>query len=258
MTYTHTINSEKHQNFISQDRTDPITGEKIEEGHTIVICASCKSAFFIESWEYLNQSHCEQFDTLEEIPVSRNLILEGKPMDFLDFGFARSPMYIPNKSLGNLSLAALFTAPFLLPLVGVLFGWVIGILYFISVIVFAVGIELNNSKPIKLKNPTTKQIETSKSSLNIGIDFKKGGITIKQKNDKERFILFEDIRELKYSINYHPTKHLSSKLFCQLKLRIQTNTSTTYYATIHRDTIPEWSNFISQLPYNLRIINRDF
>ncbi|WP_338815001.1 hypothetical protein V9L05_07640 [Bernardetia sp. Wsw4-3y2] len=63
---------------------------------------------------------------------------------------------------------------------------------------------------------------------------------------------------MKYFINYHPTQDLSSKLFCQLKLRIEGYAAITYYATIHKETIPEWSNFISQLPYNLRVINTDF
>ncbi|WP_338814999.1 hypothetical protein V9L05_07630 [Bernardetia sp. Wsw4-3y2] len=82
MTYTHTISSETHQDFLNQDRTDPITGEKIEEGHTIVICAACKSAFFIESWQYINESHCEQFDSLKELPISKNLFLEANQWSF--------------------------------------------------------------------------------------------------------------------------------------------------------------------------------
>ncbi|WP_338793813.1 hypothetical protein [Bernardetia sp. MNP-M8] len=258
MTYTHTISSETHQDFLNQDRTDPITGEKIEEGHTIVICAACKSAFFIESWQYLNESHCEQFDTLKEIPISKNLFLEAKPMEFLNFGFAYRPMYVPDSGLKVLGFLMLVVSPILFPIVGIALGWAIAILFFLSVIGFIGWIEWHNGKPLKLKNPTRKQIENTKSHLNIGVNLKKQGIVIKEKDNKEKLILFENINELKYFINYHPTQDLSSKLFCQLKLRIEGYTVITYYATIHKETIPEWSKFISQLPYNLRVINTDF
>ncbi|PIY08896.1 MAG: hypothetical protein COZ18_09990 [Flexibacter sp. CG_4_10_14_3_um_filter_32_15] len=69
----HRLNTTTHSDFLNQERIDPITGEKIEEGHTIVICAACKSAFFIESWEYLGNEHCNQDETLSEIPIAKSL-----------------------------------------------------------------------------------------------------------------------------------------------------------------------------------------
>ncbi len=265
MTYTHKISSEIHQDFLNQDRTDPITGEKIEEGHTIVICAACKSAFFIESWEYLNHSHCEQSETLQEIPISKNLFLVPKEMEFLPFGFASSPTFSSNISVLRALTILLFISS---PWVGVglsnllgnsSFGW----LWFLAVLIFSGWVEWNDENPSKTNKLSTKQIETNNTELLLAINFSKKGIVLKnEKKDrhKEKLILFEDIEELKYSIKYHPSKPLSSRLFCQLKVKIvgHNTASITRYATIHRETIPEWSDFISKLPYNLRIINRDF
>ena len=64
--------------------------------------------------------------------------------------------------------------------------------------------------------------------------------------------------EFKYHIIYHPNTDIDA-LYCQLQIRIMTRSrSRNYFATIHRDTIPEWSNFISKLPTDLRIINMPF
>lgn len=64
----HTLEKEKHADFLDQERIDPITGDILEEGDQIVICASCKSAFLADSWLYMNSKHCNQTHTLREIP----------------------------------------------------------------------------------------------------------------------------------------------------------------------------------------------
>ncbi|WP_338763871.1 hypothetical protein WAF17_20590 [Bernardetia sp. ABR2-2B] len=69
----HTLQKEKHQDFLKQERIDPITGDILQEGDNIVICASCKSAFLVDSWEYIDRTHCEQTDTLKEIPKQKNV-----------------------------------------------------------------------------------------------------------------------------------------------------------------------------------------
>ncbi len=45
--HIHKINStsQEHQNFLAQNRKDPITGDSISEGDEVVFCASCKSVF---------------------------------------------------------------------------------------------------------------------------------------------------------------------------------------------------------------------
>ncbi len=72
----HTLEKEKHNNFLAQNRIDPITGDLLQENDEIVICANCKSAFLIDSWEYMNQQHCNQSLTLKNIPVNEVVRME--------------------------------------------------------------------------------------------------------------------------------------------------------------------------------------
>ena len=74
----HTLEKEKHYDFLSQNRIDPITGDILQEGNQIVICASCKSAFLADSWEYMGKKHCDQSITLTNIP-SKKIVFAKKP-----------------------------------------------------------------------------------------------------------------------------------------------------------------------------------
>ncbi len=67
--------TEKETFFIQENRQDPITGDGFGLGDQIVFCASCKSAFLRESWEYMNYEHCGQYSTLKKFPVSSELKL---------------------------------------------------------------------------------------------------------------------------------------------------------------------------------------
>jgi hypothetical protein len=84
MTHTHTVDAR----FLEQERYDPITGDKIIQGDTIVICAECKSAFLLESWQYLGSEHCGQTRTLDKIPqvgslsINRDQTKMGEPLYF--------------------------------------------------------------------------------------------------------------------------------------------------------------------------------
>ncbi len=69
----HKINNSLHQNFLEEERKDPITGDLIKAGDRIVFCQVCKSAFLKDSWKYMNNRHCGQLDTLSEFPVAMNL-----------------------------------------------------------------------------------------------------------------------------------------------------------------------------------------
>ncbi|AFM05525.1 hypothetical protein Fleli_3193 [Bernardetia litoralis DSM 6794] len=70
--HIHKINStsQEHQNFLAQNRKDPITGDTILEGDEVVFCAGCKSVFLKDTWEYLGNQHCEQSETLVKFPLS--------------------------------------------------------------------------------------------------------------------------------------------------------------------------------------------
>ena len=72
----HKINStfSEHQNFLTQNRKDPITGDSILDGDEVVFCAGCKSVFLKDTWEYLGKQHCEQTETLIEFPTSSKAI----------------------------------------------------------------------------------------------------------------------------------------------------------------------------------------
>lgn len=79
---THKINSHSHSDFLNEKRQDPITGDLIVEGDEIVFCGECKSAFLKSSWEYLNQTHCNQKRTLAIFPVKKILNLKSKRQYF--------------------------------------------------------------------------------------------------------------------------------------------------------------------------------
>ncbi len=71
--------TEKETIFIKENRQDPVTGDAFLVGNEIVFCASCKSAFLKESWEYMNSKHCGQTATLKKFPISATLKL-SKPI----------------------------------------------------------------------------------------------------------------------------------------------------------------------------------
>jgi hypothetical protein len=78
--YTHKINSSlsEHQNFLAQNRKDPITGDSISDGDEVVFCAGCKSVFFKDTWEYLGKRHCQQHETLAKFPVQKEIRLKAE------------------------------------------------------------------------------------------------------------------------------------------------------------------------------------
>ncbi|WP_338766656.1 hypothetical protein WAF17_04260 [Bernardetia sp. ABR2-2B] len=64
--HSHKLNSSTHSHIIN--RTDPITGDSVKENDNVVFCAVCKSCFLEDSWVYMNEQHCEQNKTLENVP----------------------------------------------------------------------------------------------------------------------------------------------------------------------------------------------
>lgn len=269
MQHSHTL-TEHHQDFLSQNRTDPITGEKIEEGHTVVICAACKSAFFIESWEYLGYSHCDQTNTLKFLPLPQTLYLKANnkyTQEVLSFGFANNPMFMGSSEHEG-CLVSIFFGFFSLPLgilIGGFFGGDIGFFTFMVGLAMSLGYgfirSLSKSKVFKKYPVSIKEMENIEASLSLYIDYKLRALATKNlKTDRlGDFFDFENITEFKYHIIYHPNTNIDA-LYCQLQIRVTTTQrfSKDYFATIHRDTIPEWSDFISKLPTDLRIINTPF
>ncbi|MEM6298659.1 MAG: hypothetical protein AAF740_08235 [Bacteroidota bacterium] len=83
--HIHQISSVSHQDLLSQERNDPVTGETIKDGDQIVFCAGCRSAFLLESWEYMGKQHCGQSDTLAEFPAQEALSLKRTVVDVKSF-----------------------------------------------------------------------------------------------------------------------------------------------------------------------------
>ena len=50
--HIHQLDPQRHEKFLTQARIDPITGDTLEAGDKIVLCAECKSAFHLDSWAY--------------------------------------------------------------------------------------------------------------------------------------------------------------------------------------------------------------
>ncbi|MEM6298727.1 MAG: hypothetical protein AAF740_08585 [Bacteroidota bacterium] len=71
--------------LLKQERHDPITGEKLKAGDEIVFCAGCKSAFFKDTWAYLEGEHCGQNDTLSEFPKQETLKFTYEQIDVSSF-----------------------------------------------------------------------------------------------------------------------------------------------------------------------------
>ncbi|WP_375560625.1 hypothetical protein ACE193_23510 [Bernardetia sp. OM2101] len=100
--HIHKINptSQEHQSFLAQNRKDPITGDSILEGDEVVFCASCKSVFLRDTWEYLGNQHCEQSETLIDFPLS-SVILDLVSKEDIFFythlyTYDKGQSYIPN------------------------------------------------------------------------------------------------------------------------------------------------------------------
>ncbi len=73
--HSHKLNS-THSHII--ERKDPITGDSVQENDSVVFCAACQSCFLEESWIYMNEKHCEQNQTLENVPVLPSKLVAKK------------------------------------------------------------------------------------------------------------------------------------------------------------------------------------
>ncbi len=250
MTNTHRLDKNLHSEFLQQGRIDPITGEKIEEGHTIVICSACKSAFFIESWEYLGQNHCNQSETLLEVPKPKNIFLQAKPLEYLPFLFKKGLYFAKTGREGTLQMWTYFGIV-LLSVLGIgFFTFLIG--FYISELLAVIACI---SVVLFLFNYLNKQ-EENKTNLNpknasyIAIDYKNQALQI-NRIDERKTLLFNEIEQIEYSISYvYP--------LCILCLEITipslSKKKLNYYASINHSEISNWSNFLEELPCNLKVL----
>ncbi|AXG72392.1 TIR domain protein [Kordia sp. SMS9] len=74
-----TINRNKHEAFLADQRKDPVSKELIGVGDEVVVCKKCRMVFLKDIWtlHFLN-IHCNQSETLTELP---NTVLNDFKMD---------------------------------------------------------------------------------------------------------------------------------------------------------------------------------
>ena len=64
MRHVHRLAENEHKAFLAEGRLDPLTREPLRPGDQIIICAQCRSAFLMASWDAIENQHCNQRDTL--------------------------------------------------------------------------------------------------------------------------------------------------------------------------------------------------
>lgn len=65
------LDASRHQDFLKQQRKDPVTKEPLQHGDRIVLCAHCGLAFLEGSWEAVKGRRFKHgTDTLSDIEVA--------------------------------------------------------------------------------------------------------------------------------------------------------------------------------------------
>ncbi|AFM04427.1 hypothetical protein Fleli_2043 [Bernardetia litoralis DSM 6794] len=265
MLHTHHLDTTNHSDFLNQERIDPITGEKIEEGHTIVICAACKSAFFIESWEYLGNEHCNQEKTLSQIPIAKSLQLIAKPLEYLPFLFRKGKYFINRNNDEGFDFVAkslLFGAGIIgylviLITIAVFIGNFTGIWQLVMAFL-AISIWGSNKllKPYYTGKREFSSISSRRATY-LAVNMKKQAIEYKR-NKKKDSIAFEKIKHINYYFDYIPHSECGQYLQQVISLEIATtdHKKINFYAFLHKNEIPHWSNFLEELPYSISVLNQ--
>ncbi len=265
MLHTHHLDTTNHSDFLKQERIDPITGEKIEEGHTIVICAACKSAFFIESWQYLGNTHCSQNETLSEIPIARTLQLALKPLEYLPFYFRKGKYFINrnnDEGFTFLVKSLLFGAAIIgylaiLIMIAVFIGNLTGI-WQLVIAFLAVSIWGSNNllKPYYTGKREFSTI-SSRKATHLAVNMKNQVIEYRRK-DKKKSIPFDQINYINYYFDYIPYNECGQYLqhVISLEIVLTNHKKMNFYTFLHKNEIPHWSKFLEELPYSIPVLNQ--
>ncbi len=266
MHHSHQLEKQKDQDFLLQQRVDPITGELIKAGHKIVICSACKSAFFEESWEYLGGKHCNQKETLIQIPINETLWLKAKPLEFLPFDFEGfdKGFHYQNLVFGFLEFVTKIV--FLLAFVPLTMSLSIESerydIFILSILIGGSSITLffNLEKAIK-KLPLSiyKHILNIHKEHKLAIDNKKQVLVFR--NDfKELELPLNTVSKFQYSFNYVDGDTSRYKDVCDLTLILgfskngvyKERTITTQLRKIHFN---KWEVFLQKIPSIIEVRN---
>ena len=261
MHHSHQLEKQKHKDFLLQQRVDPITGELIKAGHKIVICSACKSAFFEESWEYLGGKHCNQKETLIQIPINETLWLKAKPLQFLPFDFEGFDQKLYSQNLIYYSTKAILAIAFIISTLAALDVFEQGrILLFLLLSLSAIIslIALTNTKILLFNFPVYyhKYIIPIADKHKLAIDLK-NQLFIFRSDFNEINISFDTISEICYSFNYVENDESRYKDLCSLKVVFYfKNNNKEEMCSIKTDMrkihLNKWEDFLQKIPFTIK------
>ncbi|WP_338766958.1 hypothetical protein WAF17_04860 [Bernardetia sp. ABR2-2B] len=277
MFHYHFLKERQHADFLSENRIDPITGDKIQEGDCIVICAACKSAFLEDSWNYLRQQHCDQYGTLNKIPKTEKIHFNEEPLIFFPFdvrendSFSDEFMY---RFLQN-STSALMA---FLPLILIVFAWIIvpsfgsdGFQMIFNIFIMPLGVVVFYSVANTLSSkPTTilgnimmrknhyfiKNVRQNYAKENyLAIHIKNENIVSKTKLG-EKTIPFSNVQKFVYS--YYPDRMMKKHGYLVLQVSVTTkkNDVIEYESIFREEDAPKLKSFLKRLPQDLKVFSR--
>ncbi len=230
MIHSHKLSSKnkKHKSFLEEERKDPITGDKIIEGNEIVLCGACKSAFLLDSWNYMACSHCNQPFTLKEIPAKQHVVKESIVETEVEYKFKVSPKSSPDLIVLVFFVVQILTAKLFVFLLNNKMGTTAIILLLFTIFTPVLYHFFQSNKKIKISSLklvissllNTKSIYLSKIEKLEFFDSSKDGKTVSLimflMNGKiKRFKIIKDkhtISEVKDLKEYFEKNNLSDKI----------------------------------------------
>ena len=277
MFHDHLLKERQHADFLSENRIDPITGDKIQAGNRIVICAACKSAFLEESWNYLRQQHCNQYGTLNKIPKTEKIYFKEEPLIFLPFevrneeSFFSEFMYKIFQFSTNIFLSSI-------PLVVIIFVWYFlpsiesgGYKFLFNLIVMPIGSLIFYISVVKSSSNQTTflgQIMKNKNQFlikHLRQKYSKGNyLAINLKNKSivsktelgEKEVCFSNIEKIVYIFNADRIFNKNGLLLLQSCV-ISNKETTTYESIFKENERHKLDTFLNKLPENLKVFRRN-
>lgn len=186
--YSHQLDINRHTRFLAEGRQDPITKETLKAGDHIAICAGCKTAYLVNSWNYHGGCVCGTTETLGHVPYSEERldITQSPPRLKLRLPF-EAPLDNPLSLLAARKRRNKFIAA----------GVVISVLIFVIVSIIVSNVGRKNAKhsqstvsklnleenkkdeefPPEYKPSFSVTIDSSPSGATAFIDNKQVGIT---------------------------------------------------------------------------------
>lgn len=272
--HTHIIQKSRHQAFLNENRSDPITGDDIKEGDQIVFCAVCKSAFLQDTWLYLDKTHCNQTQTLGKFPSSEKLEISGvtrpplyviqcnnkisssntdKLLNEFEDDFMNAPVVIDEhsfyqKNIFSIWVIAISVVLILLTMFGGVAPLSIGITF---TAIMAIGIKNMFYQNKKLFTPSKKKNEIE--SIEIHSKY----ISIRFKDSKKDFrIILKSILAINLiydhnSYNFHIVKRGNKTYQFSTSLSSVTQINQLLHSLVQFDE--KINIFIRNLPYDDRI-----